>query len=500
MYDLIFRARFGGDYLQHWSSLAALQSVTGSALGQSWLYAGSLATSGYQRLALQENTAAVWLGSTSLASGMNYRLSDVTALNFGGQTRLLSTGLAQGAIDAQIVTATGSLQGGQALSGLTGTVGAGFAALTSFAVAGQQFIAAAGAGTDDLRLFQLRNNWQMTQTAVQYDTTKTTLGGVSDLISLRLGAHSFVVAASTTQDGLSSYQVDAAGHLELIDSIGISEGLWVSGLDAVQSLSVGTETYLISVSSRASSLAVVRINHLGVMFVSDLVYDTLDTRFANSAQIATFSSAGRGFVLAGGSDGGLSLLEVLPSGVLYHHRSYEALSEWGLTNVIGLEVVQVGNDWQVFVAGGTTPGLAQLSLSLAGLGAAQTGTAGADLLIGSAAADLLIGDAGNDTLQGGAGDDLLISGRGADDLTGGAGADTFVMTATAERSVIRDFEKGVDLINLDDWGRIYDISTLLFETRSDGASISWQGLSLRVESADHQPIDVTSWLATDFLF
>ena len=131
MYDLIFRARFSGDYLQHWSSLAALQSVTGSELGQSWLYAGSLATSGYQRLALQENTAAVWLGSTSLASGMNYRLSDVTALNFGGQTRLLSTGLAQGAIDAQIVTATGSLQGGQALSGLTGTVGAGFAALTS---------------------------------------------------------------------------------------------------------------------------------------------------------------------------------------------------------------------------------------------------------------------------------------------------------------------------------------------------------------------------------
>ena len=312
---------------------------------------------------------------------------------------------------------------------------------------------------------------------------------MSDLISLRLGDQSFVVAASTTQDGLSSCRVDAAGHLELVDSIGISEGLWVSGLDAVQSLSVGAETYLISASSRASSLAVLRINHLGVMFVSDLVYDTLDTRFANSAQIATFSSAGRGFVLAGGSDGGLSLLEVLPGGALYHHRSYEAASEWGLTNVAGLEVVQVGNDWQVFAAGGTTPGLAQLSLSLAGLGTAQTGTAGADLLIGSAAADLLIGGAGNDTLQG-----------GADDLTGGAGADTFVMTTTAERSVIRNFEKGVDLINLDDWCRIYDISTLLFETRSDGASISWQGLSLRVETADQQPIDVTSWLATDFLF
>lgn len=302
MYDLTLRARFSGDYLPHWSSLAALQSVTGP--GQNWLYAGSLATSGYQWLALHENTAAVWLGSTSLASGVNYRLSDVTALSLGGQTRLLSAGLAQATIDAQIVTEIGGLQGAQALSGLAGNGGAGFAAMTSFVVAGQQFIAAAGAGTDDLRLFQLGNDWRMTQTAVQYDTTKTTLGGVSDLISLRLGDQSFVVAGSTTQDGLSSYQVAPNGNLALVDSIGLNEGLWVSGLDAVQSLSVGAETYLISVSARASSLAVVRINPLGVMFVTDLVYDTLDTRFANSNQIATFGTAGRGFVLTGGVDGG----------------------------------------------------------------------------------------------------------------------------------------------------------------------------------------------------
>jgi serralysin len=500
MYGLSFRARFVGDYLQHWSQLAALQGITGPGGGQSWLYAGSLATSGYQCLALHENAAATWLGSTSIASPGNYRLSDVTLINLGGQTRLLSAGLAQGTIDAQIVTATGGLQGAQALSGWIGAGGTGFTALTSFTVAGQHFIAAAGTGSDDLRLFHLSSDWQMTQTDVQYDTTKTTLGGVSDLISLHLSDQSFVVAASTTQDGLSSYRIDAAGHMELIDSIGINEGLWVSGLDAVQSLSVGAETYLISVSSRASTLAVVRINDLGVMFVTDLVNDTLDTRFANSNQIATFSAAGRGFVLAGGSDGGLSLLEVLPGGALYHHRSYEAPSEWGLTDVAGLEVVQVGNDWQVFVAGSSAPGLAQLSLSLAGLGAAQTGSAGADLLVGGAGADLLMGGAGNDTLQGGAGDDLLISASGADQLSGGAGADTFVMTATSERSVIRDFERGVDLINLDDWGRIYDFSELVFQTRSYGANILWQGLSLRVESPDHQPIDISSWLASDFLF
>ena len=53
MYDLIFRALFSGDYLQHWSSLAALQSVTGSELGQSWLYRKIQPQSGWAAPALQ---------------------------------------------------------------------------------------------------------------------------------------------------------------------------------------------------------------------------------------------------------------------------------------------------------------------------------------------------------------------------------------------------------------------------------------------------------------
>lgn len=500
VFDLMFRSRLVGNAFSHWSALGVLETVTLG--GQSWLYAGSTATAGYQRFALREGGAAVWQGSTTLPALQNYRLSDVVEVSIGGQTRLLSSGLASGYIDAQIVNSLA----GPALGGLTAATGAsggpgGFSAMTAFSVAGKQFLAAAGRETNDLRLFRIGPDWQLSETSRQYDGPKTTLGGVSDLISLSLGGQSIVVAASTAQDGLSSYLVRENGSLSLLDSIGVKDGLWIAGMDAVQSLTVQGVSYLIAASIRSSSLSVVRINDLGVMFVTDQLHDDGATRIADVATVATFSQAGRGFVIAAGSDGGLSLFELLPGGTLYHHRSYETPAGASIGAVCGLQVVQVGADVQVFYASASTPGLTQAVLSLAGLAAPQIGSAAADRLTGGAGQDLLMGGAGNDTLVGGAGDDLLVAGGGQNMLTGGAGADTFVLRATGGlQSVITDFEPGVDRINLDDWGRIYDLSALTFQPRNYGAQIIWQGEILRIETMDHSRIETAQWAAADFLF
>lgn len=500
VFDLMFKSRLVGDALSHWSALGVLETVTLG--GQSWLYAGSTATAGYQRFALREDGAAVWQGSTTLPAQQNYRLSDVVEVSIGGQTRLLSCGLASGYIDAQIVSGLA----GPAMGGLTVATGvsggpSGFSAMTSFTVAGTPFLAAAGGETDDLRLFRIGPDWQLTETSRQYDGPKTTLGGVSDLISLSLAGQTVIVAASTAQDGVSSYLVGANGSLSLLDSIGVKDGLWIAGMDAVQSLTVQGVSYLIAASIRSSSLSVLRINDLGVMFVTDQLQDDGATRIADVAAVATFSQAGRGFVLAGGSDGGLSLFELLPGGMLYHHRSYETPAGASTGAVCGVQVVQIGADVQVFYASASTPGLTQAGLSLAGLATPLIGGAMADRLTGGAGQDLLMGGAGNDTLAGGAGDDLLVAGGGQDMLTGGAGADTFVLQATGGlQSVITDFEPGVDRINLDDWGRLYDLSALTIRPRNYGAEITWQGESLRIETMDHSRIDATQWAVSDFLF
>ena len=98
------------------------------------------------------------------------------------------------------------------------------------------------------------------------------------------------------------------------------------------------------------------------------------------------------------------------------------------------------------------------------------GNLGADVLSGGDGVDDIRGGGGNDTLDGGVGNDFLYGENGADTVYGGAGndalsggtgggsgdgfADTFVYknTATEGYDRIKDFEDGIDRIDLSDFG------------------------------------------------
>ncbi len=75
----------------------------------------------------------------------------------------------------------------------------------------------------------------------------------------------------------------------------------------------------------------------------------------------------------------------------------------------------------------------------------------ANILTGNTGANDLLGQAGRDVLSAGTGDDLLVGGADGDTLTGGSGADVFrfdVLEITANRDTIRDFNHGVDHLEL----------------------------------------------------
>jgi Ca2+-binding RTX toxin-like protein len=74
---------------------------------------------------------------------------------------------------------------------------------------------------------------------------------------------------------------------------------------------------------------------------------------------------------------------------------------------------------------------------------------GADRLLGGGGADTLAGDAGRDILRGQGGNDRLIDGGGRDTLWGGPGADSFVLVRDGATDTIRDFQDGLDRIDLD---------------------------------------------------
>lgn len=76
------------------------------------------------------------------------------------------------------------------------------------------------------------------------------------------------------------------------------------------------------------------------------------------------------------------------------------------------------------------------------------GETGMDTLYGGNGIDVLYGGADNDTLVGGTGGDVLDGGVGNDTMWGGYGADVFVFRDGFGRDVIRDFDLGLDKIDL----------------------------------------------------
>ena len=127
-------------------------------------------------------------------------------------------------------------------------------------------------------------------------------------------------------------------------------------------------------------------------------------------------------------------------------------------------------------------------------------TSGHSTLNGTNGGDLLIGGGARDVLNGGKGDDVLMGRGGGNHLTGGAGADVFVLAGNAGKDYIADFTRGEDRIDLSDWGMIYDPSVLTIVSSGSSATLSWNGHSVIVQSADGQSLKADSWTADDFLF
>lgn len=76
------------------------------------------------------------------------------------------------------------------------------------------------------------------------------------------------------------------------------------------------------------------------------------------------------------------------------------------------------------------------------------GPGGNDQLRCGGGNDIVNGGAGNDEVKGDLGNDVLNGGTGSDTYDGGVGRDTFVFTADGGLDKIKDFQHGIDLIDI----------------------------------------------------
>lgn len=346
-----------------------------------------------------------------------------------------------------------------------------------------------------LKLFTIGETGTVTQIGSLLDTAKSYLGDVSALTSVEVGGRSFLLAASALENGITLFEIAADGTASFVDALGAADGLPVGGPAALQAARIDGTQFVVVAGTLSSSLSVLRVNDMGVLFVEDHMIDDRATRFDHVAAIDMFPHAGRVFVVAAGTDSGVSVVELLPDGRLSHLLSQPLETGAGIANVTGITVTVIGNAAQVLLTDARGDRIHHFAIPLDGIGgliAAEGGSA-----TGSALDDRLMGSADAETLAGGAGDDFLHDGGGNDLLLGGAGADVFVFGRDDSPDRLGDFQPGTDRLDVSDWGRIYTALALQITPTATGAVVSYGSESLTITRAGGGSLSLSD---ADFLF
>lgn len=307
------------------------------------------------------------------------------------------------------------------------------------------------------------------------------------------GGARFLLAADKGMQGVRSFRIsDADGALSLADSCGSADGLGVALPTGLETVTAHGATWVVLAAAGSSTLSVMRLDSSGALTPTDHILDTRATRFGGVSALEVVEADGHVFVLAGGSDDGISLFALLPDGRLVHMQTLIQDTGQGLDNVTGITATRIGDAIQVFVSSQGDGGLSQFTLPLAGLGrviaAGQTAPAGNAPLSGTDDGDLMLAGEGQGTLLGLAGDDILVSDAGGGILTGGEGADIFVLQPTENLLRITDFEPGTDQLDLTAFPMLRGIGQLTLTGTDTGLAIGYGATVIDIHSHDGKPL------------
>nr|WP_011116761.1 calcium-binding protein [Ruegeria sp. PR1b]AAN05155.1 RB134 [Ruegeria sp. PR1b] len=405
-------------------------------------------------------------GSATLASGQ--------AAILPGMGCLVQAGAGLGGVMQQGITAQGAAGQMSALA-LPG-IGTTVRLVAGATLQGGPSLLVTAGSNGTLESWRLNANGSATKAGASFDHP--------DARALAITDSGVLLVADANLGGLASYRINAkTGALSAADQIGIEDGLPVAGPSVLEVVQAYGQSWAVLGAGQSGSLTVLRLNDRGQMQMVDHLSDTLETRFGQITALELVQVKGRVLVLAGGGDGGLSLLELLPDGRLLHRAAMENEPGQDLAAISAITAAQVGDQLEIYVASQDGAGLARLGYELGDFaGRGSRGTAGDDLLIGAR------------TLSGGAGDDVLVSGSSGGDLTGGAGADLFmpgVMDRPGQdRVVIRDFTIGEDEIDLSAFVSLRSLAGLTAQSRSDGILLTHNDQRILVQSHNGQALEL----------
>ncbi len=316
--------------------------------------------------------------------------------------------------------------------------------------------------------------------------------------SVEMGGETFLLTVSAAKHTITSYRIGGDGLPQQVSVYDDDGGLGINAPSGLVPVSVAGAQYLVVAAAGSGSLSVLELLPSGQLRATDHVIDELGTRFQAVSALEAVTVDGQVYLVAGGADDGLSLFQLLPGGRLVHLASLADSDETALSNVTALALRVEGGVLDVFASGEGELGITHLTVDLGPLGETRIGTSGNNTINGTAGRDVISGEDGNDTLRGQVGDDVLIDGAGLDTLAGGNGADTFVFLADGVRDTVEDFELGVDRLDLSGLGLLRSLTQLTIDSTSWGARIFYGTEEIRLYSADGMPLEASDFTLNDF--
>lgn len=294
--------------------------------------------------------------------------------------------------------------------------------------------------------------------------------------TIQSGSRLFGFAAFGTEDAISAFRINTNGTIShLSDSTASDQGIALSRPQVLKPVQVDDKLFLIVAASDGDALSVFDVAPNGDMTRTDVILDSLDTRFANVANMEVVEIDGRVFVVASGADRGLSMFALTPGGKLHLVDSIAASVDLPLNGVTDLAVKVIGGDLYIWASTEASPFLMTYTATGFDIGITELASASGGTLTGTNADDILEGQDGNDSLNGRNGDDVLIDGGGADTLTGGSGADVFMLIADGVTDRITDFQVGVDKLDLTGMLGLWNPDEVIVTSQSWGARVTYRG-------------------------
>lgn len=368
--------------------------------------------------------------------------------------------------------------------------------LLGISVGGQSYLLAAESAGSGFSLFSVGAGNALSEVAHVADSVTAYADGIAAMARVSIGGQSFILTGSATESGVSSYEVVAGGQILHRDALGVNEVMPLQGVTTLRAVATAGQTYVVAGSTTNSGLSVLQVAADGTLSATDHVVDDLTTRFSGVTALGSLSVNGRSFIVAGGSDNGISLFTLMPGGQLLHLQTLSDSATTTLATPSAIGMTQVGTEIQVFVASGTEAGLTMFRIDIAALGLTATG---GGVLSGGSGDDLLVLTGADGTLSGGAGADILRDGAGNDELRGGAGADIFVLTADQRADTILDYEPGKDRLDLTMLPWLRNLQQLRFTPVVGGVVIQYGLELLTVLTADGSSLTALDFPAATLL-